>query len=72
MSKADTMFEELGYKKVQDCSGLHYFRGEKYIEFSAFNKGVSCGNSESIYETEYLMPSELKAINVKMQELRWE
>ena len=33
MSKADTMFEELGYKKVQDCSGLHYFRGEKYEHY---------------------------------------
>lgn len=71
MSKADTMFEELGYEKVQDCSGLHYFKGEKYIEFSQFNKGISFGNSEDVWWTEYLVVEELQAINAKCKELGW-
>ena len=72
MSKADTMFEKLGYEKVQDCAGLHYFKGDKFIEFSKFNKGVLCGNAKDICEFEYLTMKELKAIIEKYKELRWE
>lgn len=72
MSEADRLFEEIGYEKVDDCAGLVYFLGEKYIRFSEYNKGVNCGNCESIYETEYLTPTELRIISKKCEELGWE
>lgn len=52
---------ELGYEEVIDCSGIHYFKGNKYIEISQHNNGVFKGNMDSYEIEEYLTIEEIKA-----------
>ena len=63
--------EELGYEEVIDCAGIHYFKGNKYIEISQYNKGVACGNAMDRDIQEYLTIDELKAIIKKNDERKW-
>ena len=76
MSKADKMFEELGYfvkKEKNICNNkcISYINGflEK-IEFDIVNKGITC----ETLSTGMSLPinlQELQAINEKVKELGW-
>ena len=75
MSKADKMFEELGYEKAQDdiCViytlkfGLRLFC-EQSITFYFETKQVSLENEWEIY---VINQREFKAIHEKLTELGW-
>ena len=71
MSKADKMFEELGYEKISEERKTTYKNGAKTFDFF-------CGSIKRIlvYETdtEYaglITPKELQAINEKCREMGW-
>lgn len=63
--------KELGYTEVIDCAGIHYFKGNKYIEISEYNKGIKCGNTMDRDVDEYLTIDELKAIIKENEEHKW-
>jgi hypothetical protein len=70
MSKADEMFEKLGYKKIEskskiifvkDCDSIDFLLQYKKIEYS-FLRGT-------IFKVQNMQ--ELQAINEKVKELGW-
>ena len=62
--KADELFDELGYEKKRDNRmGMLYKRGFERVEFILANKLI---NIEGIMSIE-----DLKAINKKVEELKW-
>lgn len=71
MSKADKMFEELGYKKEENDKGIRYIEkgrilGDNFnfeIFFAKISKLVGC--------TGLITMQELQAINEKVKELGW-
>lgn len=72
MSKADEMFEELGYQKSKYCDG--YWKLDDEINFNKqehtvekFNYLIGKGISESVPIT----MKELQAINEKCKEWGW-
>ena len=71
MSKADKMFEELGYKLIQDdVNWLIYSFDNKFkIMFYKPQQDFKIECQESIYNT--IDMEELQAINEKVKELRW-
>ena len=77
MSKADEMFEKLGYKKYISENIIFYYQlngaSEKYgIEFDLDNKEITplCKSKDNI--AIYITMQELQAINEKVKELGWE
>ncbi len=73
MSKADRLFEELGYIKVEDDKSFIEYRkivnGDLFeIDFWKDDKTVS----KSYYrDMGYISMQELQAINLKCKELGW-
>lgn len=67
MSKADKMFEELGYKKFEGLRQIEYHNKNYVIVFEKDTKVFYCSKDE--YE-DYITMQELKAINQKVLELR--
>ena len=68
MSKADEMFEELGYKKEDDEYWIIYKGEEKDITFNKKYKNVEVYDER---ESQYMTMRELQAINEKCKELGW-
>ena len=82
MSKADKMFEELGYEKIvehkfkepddydDDVTELILYRDEvKGLEIEFWNDRTISKTSN--YDVSYLTMQELQAINEKVKELGW-
>ena len=68
MSKADEMFEKLGYEKG---SGHNLGNGEKYIYYSGNYNNINLyKKSKKININGSFSMQELKAINEKVKELR--
>ena len=66
MSKADKMFEKLGYRKdiyYDGSSFIYVDKDGRYIEFSKM--------LENFKSNTWLSVEELKAINKKVEELGW-
>lgn len=66
MSKADEMFEELGYRKdtyYDESSFIYVDEDGRYIEFSKM--------LENFKSNTWLSSEELQAINEKVKELGW-
>jgi len=78
MSKADDMFEKLGYKienmtdKDGHIWGISYKNdGEYYdIDFDLYDKTI-CVGSQGNFEAVYFTMQDLEAINEKVKELGW-
>ena len=68
MSKADEMFEKLGFIKYEDKNNIKYFLGSREIWFYKQRKEIesSCGVG-----SELINMQELQAINEKVKELKW-
>jgi hypothetical protein len=86
MSEADKLFEELGYKKIENIDCLYYQKQEKCIEMDIYifigfdlekekidiyTQDITKGGRYE-YITTVLSMQELKAINMKCKELRME
>ena len=82
MSKADEMFEELGYKKyynenVEEIEGKivyikRYTATDNIIEFDLVHQGIMVAeDSKYTLHAEYFSVKELQAINEKCRELGW-
>lgn len=74
MSEADKMFEELGYKKIENDKGIKYeydheIMGERFLYDITFWKP---SEMMFLHVINGLNKDELKAINKKCQELGWE
>ena len=77
MTKADAMFEELGYKKYDGLQSCRYVRycdivnGEK--EYIIFSKNKKTVRFQYLYThaSKSINMQELKAINEKVKELGW-
>lgn len=67
MSKADEMFEELGYRKVK--KHVAYIKEDDFILFINKKQGI-CIHKEGSEYPAFIM-DELQAINLKCKELRW-
>lgn len=77
MSKADEMFEELGYEKREDT----IFNIEKFVKiigktkyciaFDHFCRRISVFTFEDSERRKNISMQELQAINEKVKELRW-
>lgn len=79
MSKADEMFEELGYEKNpfidnKDCEYTKYIKDkcfEKIIDISSNKKEIWCAlHRDGEYLDTAITFEELQAINEKVKELR--
>ena len=73
MSKADEMFEELGYEKIQDDKyWVDYKKRNENISFNLTNKFIEASRK---YKEDYMDKrvniKELQAINEKVKELKW-
>lgn len=83
MNNADKMFEELGYKKIEDKYNIDFNKLYKFnsgdkinekIRFCKLDKYVHIENynyDSGITFGKYLNMQELKAINKKCEELGW-
>lgn len=75
MSKADEMFEKLGYNKIADNSfAITYEWQEFEIQFSLGKKTIEKAfyNSElNTYNATRISMQELQAINEKCKEMGW-
>ena len=82
MSKADEIFEELGYEKIVEhkfkepddyydgVTELILYRDEvKGLEIEFWNDRTISKTSN--YDISYLTMEELQAMNLKVKELRW-
>jgi uncharacterized protein YlbG (UPF0298 family) len=71
MSKADEMFEKLGYKKevrkYADVYNKHYKDINMIRQF-----GFNTKSKAVMIDVEYITMQELQAINEKVKELGWE
>ena len=65
MSKADEMFEKLGYKKVELLGDIIFEKNEIQIIFDFTKKKIV------IHEKNILEPKLIQAINEKVKELGW-
>ena len=74
MSKADKMFEELGYKKMNKKQMKDFFIDDKIIECAFVNKDKRriWFSIKKIWNFYGCSMQELKAINEKVKELGWE
>ena len=74
MSKADEMFEKLGYKMNEEETIVTYFRRgafvDGYIKFDLADK-VVCAEMGYNHESKDIEMQELQAINEKVKELGW-
>ena len=69
MSKADKMFEELGYKKIKDSYGIDYKKDSLCI---SFNKHLKTYDAGFEYGSHYGIDKILnRAIQLKLKELGW-
>ena len=69
MSKADEMFEELGYEKQYEGT---YKRGNQTIVFYFDSKEVAIyKKDENGIGIDFIDMQELQAINEKVKELKW-
>ena len=72
MSKADEMFEKLGYENIRNKVGntftAIYAKGDKRIAFYT-DKTIEC--YDYYYGSDYISMQELHAINLKSKELGW-
>lgn len=81
MSKADEMFEELGYEKKIEHEFKESDDDDDVIELILYRDEVKCLEIEfwsdktisktSGYDVSYLSMQELKAINEKVKDLGW-
>lgn len=69
MSKADEMFEKLGYGKYEDLRKIHYI--DKDTQRIILNKDTKKFYKEGHDYVDYISMQELQAINKKCQELGW-
>lgn len=69
MSKADEMFEELGYTKFEGLYKIEYKGEEKSIEFDKRYNTVIV--EKYVEYKDYIEIQELQAINEKCEELGW-
>lgn len=70
MSKADEMFEKLGYEKVLETEHhIQYAKEEYYICFNVFHKTVT-KIEDNVFNGKITL-QELQAINEKCKELGW-
>lgn len=65
MSKADEMFESLGYKKIETDYAISYVAGKNEIMFWRWSKNIQIISKNGI-----VCIKELQAINEKVKELR--
>ena len=65
MSKADEMFEKLGYEKIEFLGDIIFEKNEIQIIFD-FTKRKIVIHGKNILETKLI-----QAINEKVKELRW-
>ena len=74
MSKADELFDELGYKKKQRYAGDDYINDDGLSIYFRNTKVIQISTLDGMgdYTISELLPSELKAINEKVKELGWE
>ncbi len=68
MSKADEMFEKMGYKKVEGLRDIHYCAEDNLIIFYKDFKGIEKRRIELV---DFITIEELQAINEKVKELGW-
>ena len=76
MSKADRLFEELGYKKYTSEDCIMYMKDLFMITFIIENKTFITEYKQGDYNFPKIRPfevemQELKAINLKCKELGW-
>ena len=69
-SKADKMFELLGYSKKERCEKIVYIKEDSEIIFNKDLKYIVCEDDYGSWQ--YITMAELKAINAKVKELGWE
>lgn len=74
MTKADKMFEELGYEVIVNSNTtLNYEKEELYMDkeiiFELLDKSISAGYGTG--ECCHITMQELQAINEKVKELGW-
>lgn len=72
MSKADEMFEELGYEKQKVYLDIQLYKNKNdyaEITFDLRDKAICTSNYED--EAIYITMKELQAINLKCKELGW-
>lgn len=77
MSKADEMFEELGYKKFTSDDCILFMKDLFQITFIIPNESFITEYKQGDYNFPKIRPfeigiEELKAINEKVKELGWE
>lgn len=72
MSKADEMFEKLGYRKYSNTYSTFYQNNSKSKEilFDVEDKDFVCQDMYD-YDGLYITMQELQAINEKVKELGW-
>ena len=68
MSKADEMFEELGYKKFEGLRTIDFYNDNGLIQFDKSSKVIHINKNE---ETDFITIPELQAISKKVEELSW-
>ena len=76
MSKADEMFEKLGYSKIDEkrLKNIIFTDGNKKFYFNKVHKKIKCVEYDKEEETlmeSYFTIEELQAINQKVKELGW-
>ena len=78
MSKADEMFEELGYTKIEQLNEVRivykHKKHKKNIVFFTLNNRIGKENSNNFCVSgmyEWFTMQELQAINEKVKELGW-
>ncbi len=69
LSKADKMFEELGYKKFEVLRTIDFYNDNGLLQFDKDCKVIHINKNE---ETDFITMQELQAINKKIEELKWE
>ena len=70
MTKADKMFDELGFNKYELDRYIDYLSREKSHAIT-FRKDIKAIDSNCGIGSEFISMQELKAINEKVKELRW-
>lgn len=65
MSKADKMFEELGYEKIEFLGDIYYEKNAIQVIFDFRKKKII------IHGKNILEPELIQAINEKVKELWW-
>ena len=75
MSKADKMFEELGYENIPKQSNrgydLKYYKDDDNIYFFCFDRKIIFKSGEYDSMCDGITTQELQAINEKVKELGW-